>query len=480
MKNYFLFLIIISVFFGSMFGSIIFFSNTAYAQDVSSEELPPAPDDISVTALGPEPPEITAASAIVMDASTGQIIYEKNAHVKQYPASITKIMTAYLALERCNPADTIVMSDDAVWGIPRDSSHIALDVDERITVEDAIYGMLLVSANEAALALAEKAGGSISAFVDLMNQTATELGCENTHFVNPNGLHDDNHYTSAYDMALITKQALTNDSFRQITATVHHEIPPTNKNDESRILWQNNKLLIEESDFYYPAAEGGKTGFTDEAQNTLVTWAKEGDIELICVLLKNTSGAANYEDSIALYNYVFENFTYQNLSADYEFDGEEITKASNYLCKIYDCENAGYMHLSVATDSDALMSNEIDKTMLEYNFDLQDDRIDEGIIGSLLVTFQGMTIKKLPVYYSGFVRTDKQEEMLQAEEEGKINPAYNAKPKKSILPTIFFILFLLLITAVTLQYIYVRRKRYLFLEKRRKQFERARKSGNRK
>jgi len=152
-------------------------------------------------------PQITSTSAIIMDAQSGQIIYEKNSHTRQYPASITKIMTAYLAIKNGDLNSTITMSDAAVWGIDRNSSHIALDVGEEISMSDALYAVMLMSANEAAWAIAEQVSGSLENFVQLMNDTAQSLGCKDTHFTNANGLHDPDHYTTAYDMALITKEA---------------------------------------------------------------------------------------------------------------------------------------------------------------------------------------------------------------------------------------------------------------------------------
>lgn len=455
MKKTFSFLIIISVILGSLIFNL----------PVKAEETT---EDLAAEALGPAPPEISAESAVVMDASTGQVVYEKNAYARQYPASITKILTCYLAIKNCLMTETITMSDDAVWGIPRDSSHIALDVGEQISMEDALYAVLLVSANEAAWAVGEHVSGSLSAFVDLMNETASSLGCKNTHFANANGLHDDDHYTCAYDMALIAKQALTREEFRHITSTMYHEIAPTNKNDEPRQMWQNNRLIDEDSDYYYPPAEGGKTGYTDEAQNTLVTWAKKDGMELVCVVMKEESSGNSYEDSISLYDYVFDNFSYRNLIGEYQFDGEEITRASNYLCDYYNCENAGYMHLAIATASDALMSNEIDASKIQYQFETRSDQIEQGIIGDLLVTYGGLTIKELPVSYSGFVRNDRQEELDQAEAEGRINPAYNLNKKRNYLPVIVTVIFILLAFGLFLRFLYIRQKRIRRIQRRMK------------
>ena len=183
---------------------------------------------------------ITSGAAILVDAASGQILYEKNAYDKKYPASITKVMTILVALDQgVNLTDTITMSEEAVWGFDRSTSHIALDVGEQITVEQCMYAVVLQSANEASLALAEHVGGSVEGFAVLMNEKAKELGCQNTNFVNPNGLYDENHYVCAYDMALITKEAMQYELFRTISASGNYTIAPTNKQPEERPLWNN-------------------------------------------------------------------------------------------------------------------------------------------------------------------------------------------------------------------------------------------------
>lgn len=255
-------------------------------------------------------PEIVANAAIVIDAKTGTILYGKNMEQRCYPASITKVMTCLVAFEHVNMTDTITFSDNAIWSIERDSNHIALDVGEQITAEQCFYGILLQSANEASNGMAEHVGGTIEAFTDMMNQKAAAIGCKDTHFTNANGLHDDNHYTTPYDMALIMQAAIQNPLFRAIDETTYYQIPPTNIKDEPRDLWHQLKMLYPTSSYYYQYIEGGKTGFTDQARNTLVTYAQKNGLELICVMM-DCEGAANcYKDSAALYDYCFEHYTY--------------------------------------------------------------------------------------------------------------------------------------------------------------------------
>lgn len=250
--------------------------------------------------------EISSGAAVLMDADTGQILFQKNMSQKMYPASITKIMTGMLALKKGELAQKIAMSEEAVFSIDRTSSHIALDVDEEITLEQALYALAIASANEAANGIAESIGGSIGNFVDEMNQAAAEAGAKNTNFVNTNGLHEDNHYTTAYDMAKITCAALQEPRFYEIFGTERYEIPPTNKQKEMRTMWNRNRFL--NGGFPYEGILMSKTGWTQEAQHTLVTAAQRGDATLIAVVMKTPTTTGMYKDTAALLDYGFNSF----------------------------------------------------------------------------------------------------------------------------------------------------------------------------
>ena len=193
-------------------------------------------------ASGLEAGAIGSESAVLIDAASGQVLFQKNMNQKAYPASITKIMTGMLALEKGDLSQTVTMSEEAVFSIDRSSAHIALDVDEEITLEQALYALAIASANEAANGIAETVSGSVADFAKEMNQTAVEAGAQNTNFTNPNGLHDDNHYTTAYDMAKITAAALQNPKFAEIFGTEKYDIPPTNKQPETRYLLNHLSL----------------------------------------------------------------------------------------------------------------------------------------------------------------------------------------------------------------------------------------------
>lgn len=280
--------------------SLLFSAIPSFAEEPETEINTP-------TFSSAEEPTLAAETAVLMDAASGEVLYEKNANQKMYPASITKLMTILLALEHGKLTDEITFSQTAVSDIEEGSAHIAITEGETLKLEQVLRAIILRSANEASNGVAEYVDGSIEAFAKHMNERAKELGCKNTHFVNANGLHNENHYTTAYDMALIAKELLAHEEYRSIMSETDYEIPPTNKQTETRFLHGQHQMLNPNSIYYYEDATGGKTGFTSEALNTLVTYAKRDDIELIAVVMK-CNGAEHYTDTAALFEYGFENF----------------------------------------------------------------------------------------------------------------------------------------------------------------------------
>lgn len=264
----------------------------------------------------PDGPAIGAQGAILMEAETGTILYEKNIHEKLYPASITKILTCLIGAEQCDMSEMITMSHDAVFSIPRDSSNIGLDVNEQITVEQCMYGILVGSANEAANALGEHISGSMESFADMMNKRAEELGCQNSHFVTTNGLHDDNHYTTPYDMAVIARSFFDNELLCKMSSTPTYYIPqsPTQPDDDLYVN-SHNKFLYPNGKYYYEYVVGSKTGYTDLARQTLVTCAEKDGMKLICVVMKEES-PSQFEDTTTLFEYGFSNFQKLNVAAN--------------------------------------------------------------------------------------------------------------------------------------------------------------------
>lgn len=415
----------------------------------SSEETTQA--DIS----DPNAPEIVANNAIVMDAKTGTILYAKNAYDRCYPASITKVMTSLVALENVDLTSTVTFSYDSIWGIERDSNHIALDVGEQITAEQCLYGILLQSANEASWGMAEHVAGSLDAFADMMNAKAEELGCLDTHFVNANGLHDDNHYTTCYDMALITKAAIDNPMFRTIDETIYYQIPPTNLCDEPRDLWHQLKMLYPSSPYYYEYCEGGKTGYTDQAHNTLTTYAEKNGMELICVIM-NCDGAANsYTDSIALYEYYFNNYTYIYPLESFQ---PNTTDQSDYILSNF-YQGLDHDTLNLSVDSDLAVLVPIDAaadtvtTSVAYY-----DSIEGNVVGSVSIYYNGSLIGQSDITYSEITVNG---EVLTWGAE--------TEQKKNIIGKVFliiagcFVLFILVLFIIA----QMQNRRYRYLRRRR-------------
>lgn len=266
-------------------------------------------------------PSVASESAIVMEASTGTILYAKNIHEKHYPASITKILTTLVALQNSTPGEVITFSQNAIYDVELDSSRIGIDVGEKLTMEQSLYAVMLESANEVAYGVAEQVAGSVPAFADLMNKTAKSLGCVDSNFVNPHGLPDDNHYTSAYDMALISRAAINNETFRKITGTKTYAIPPTNVQTETRWLANHHKMI--KGSLPYEGIIGGKTGYTSKAKYTLVTFAERDGMTLISVIMYCDSIANEYGDTEALLNYGFQNYNKYNISQELNTDNED-------------------------------------------------------------------------------------------------------------------------------------------------------------
>lgn len=259
----------------------------------------------------PQGPAIESASAVVMDMDSGAFLYSKQATEKMYPASTTKIMTTLLLLENCDLDDTITFSE-IVYDLEEGSSHLGIQPGEEMTIRDAAYGIMLASANDISNGIAEYIAGSISGFADMMNQKAAELGCVNTHFSNPHGLYSDDHYTCAYDMALIAKAAYDNPTFREIAGTKEYSIPETNLSEEARSFLNHHKMMQGDSEYYKEWCTGGKTGFTSQCLNTLVTYAEKNGMRLVSVVFRVNGAEKAYTESTQILSYAFENFTTKN------------------------------------------------------------------------------------------------------------------------------------------------------------------------
>lgn len=278
-------------------------------------------------------PQIEGESAILVDMLSGTVLYSKNADKAQYPASITKIMTGLLGCENLDPSAKFTMTESAARSITEsNSSSIYADTGEEFTIEQALMAVMLQSANEMTLAIAELTSGSTKKFVEQMNLKARQLGCTNTHFNNPNGLPDETHYTTASDMAKIARAAWFNFTFRKFVTTGYYEIPPTNKFAETRYLLNHHKMMSGQT-YAYDGVLGGKTGYTEAAGNTLVTYAKNDNTYLVAVVMQSVNGA--YSDTKALLDYGFNNFSRSKIKGLKKEISRSCLPAEKYLLKDY-------------------------------------------------------------------------------------------------------------------------------------------------
>lgn len=279
--------------------------NIAYNQSLAVQS--------NAVANWPTGPVVSAESAILMDADTGAILYAKNIHQKEYPASTTKILTTLIASERCSMDEIVDFSYDAVHDIDPGSNHIAIDPGEQLTMEECLNAILIRSANEVSFAVAEHISGTTwQDFAPIMNERAKELGCVDSNFVNPNGLPNENHYTSAYDLAMIGKAFFANEALCKMTMTHMLHISPSERQPDD-IMEVNKMELIPGGKYAYPYLVGCKTGYTDVARSTLVSCAEKDGMKLICVVMKDEN-PNYYEDTIALFDYGFSNFQRVNIS----------------------------------------------------------------------------------------------------------------------------------------------------------------------
>ena len=331
-----------------------------------------ADNDSSVTALASNSPALDATAALLVSPDSGMVLYSKNADQKRYPASTTKIMTALLTLENVSNLDETVTSEAVDFeNVTADSSNAGILLGEQVTVRDLLYALMLPSANEAAYMLARHVGGSWEQFVDMMNDRAAELGCTGTHFCNPCGLHEEDHYTTAYDLYLIAKEAMKDVTFRDIVSTVQHRMAKTNLHEE-RIIYTTNQLIFSSfQPWSYANCLGIKTGHTSQAGNCFVGYAEYGDAKLFSVVLgcsdsskEYPSVAASFTDTKKLCQWGFENFTSKTLARQ----GEEVT-----YTKVKLSTDTNQLLLTAKADVVALLPKDLDVKALELVEDIPEE-----------------------------------------------------------------------------------------------------------
>lgn len=344
----------------------------------------------------PQGPQIYAESAIVMEASTGTILYNKDMDMVNYPASITKIMTALVTLEHCALDEIVTYSYYATHSIEAGSSTIGTTEGEELTVEESLYGLMLESANECGNGLAEHVAGSIDAFVEMMNQKAADLGCTNTHFTNPHGLPDENHYTSAHDMALIMQAALQNEDFVRISGTDRYQMRATNKDDEITYMTNHHKMIASnggDERFLDDTVIAGKTGYTSVARNTLVTAAERNGMTLIVVTMKTAStgesGIPMYTDTALLLDFASDNFSKVNVSENETTFS--VTNTNNFF-KGSSIFGQTQPLISINPDDGIILPNGAAFTDASPELTFVDDNADSDIIATLSYTYQGQPV----------------------------------------------------------------------------------------
>lgn len=339
---------------------------------------------------------ISAPVCVLMEYSTGKILFEKNLNKMMYPASTTKLMTAILVLEKCQLTDVATVSNSAVDSVPAGYSTAYLQKGEKLTIEQLLHVLLIPSANDAANVLAEHVGGSIANFANMMNSKAKEIGCENTNFKNPSGIHDENHYSTAYDLSLIAKHAMQFQTIKDIVQKTVYNLPKTDKyNSDNRIFYNTNLLLSHHSpdDYYYPYATGLKTGYTNPAKDCIIATAKKDDLELIAVILgaEDTNGSLvpKFLDCKKLFEYGFSNYSYKN-----------IKKANSVVTKVSvlgATEDTKNLNILVKNDINVFLENNFDINNLEPKLEL-----DTPLVAPIK---WGSTIGKITYDIDGIIYT---------------------------------------------------------------------------
>ncbi len=347
-------------------------------------------------AAGVPDPNIQAKAALLVDQKTGAVVYALNEHDELYPASLTKIMTCLLVLDaidegRLSLSQEITATPTALEGLADDGSTAGIEAGESLTVEELLYCMMVVSANEACTILAEKVSGTVESFVASMNARAQALGCEETHFMNPHGYHDSQHYTSAWDLYLITKAAMEYPMFMTICDTSAYTVPATNMSDERQLI-NTNFLIRSTREYYNPDVHGVKTGSHSQAGNCLVTTAQHASMELLCVILgadriqkeDGTWWTYSFGETNRLYDWAFGNFSYQTILKEDDVAGEAPVSLSS----------TDHVTLRPAKAVELLLPKDADPETLEKTITLNSEPVEapisEGdVLGTLTVSLDG-------------------------------------------------------------------------------------------
>ncbi len=350
--------------------------------------------EVQAKIVWPKNVSTDSQSAIVMVQETGTVLYEKNADEKHYPASITKILTALVALEHSTMDEKVTFSQKAVSQSAGGTSSIWRDVDEVMTMEECLYGMMLESANECAWAIGEHVGGGdIEVFLDMMNEKAKSLGCTNSNFRNPNGLPDEEHVTTARDMALIARAAYANPEFAKICGTKKYVIPPTNKHDDETYLNNHHCMLnfYKTSQYLYDYCVGGKTGYTVAAGSTLVTYAKKDGMTLIVVVMKSQK-PAHWNDTRRLFDYYFDNYHLIKASEIADFSSSKPESSFGAL------GTTATSLIKVGDDDVVLLPKKAKKKDVVTTISPATPDMPDGAVGSMTFTYNDTEVGTATIY----------------------------------------------------------------------------------
>jgi len=367
-------------------------SVSAYAArdyKAEAEERKKIPVETNQILNWPAGPEIGAESAILMEINTGTILYAKNIHAQLYPASITKILTALIAVEECDMNEMVTFSHDAVHSINwREDANMGINVGDSITMEQCLYGLLVGSANEVAYAIAEHIAGegNVEAFSALMNKKAKELGCTDSNFITANGIHDENHYTSAHDMALIAQAFFSNELLCKMSSTTSYHVPQTKTQPrEDMIVWAKSKLHPGK-EYAYEYLVGTKTGYTDDARQTLVSCAQKDGLKLACVILKEET-PGQFTDTIELFNYGFDNFYTASVA---ENDTNYAIDTSNFFSTDTDFFGSSKPILEIDPNDYIVIPENVDFS--EITSTLTYDNLDDSEIARINYSFSNIPL----------------------------------------------------------------------------------------
>jgi len=353
----------------------------------------------TTTSLATDNLNIYSPSAMLVDANTGKVLYEKNINEVRYPASTTKMMTAILALEHCSLDEVATVSYDAIFTVPSGYANANLQLGEQLTIEQLLKVLLIPSANDAANVIAEHIAGSISSFANMMNSKAVEIGCTNTHFVNPSGIHHEEHVSTARDLAIIAMYAMQNDTFRTLVKETYYNLPATNKYETTdRVFKTTNDLLrvnnYDRADnYYYKNAIGIKTGYTSAAKNCIVAGAERDGLEFIAVILgaqQTEAGLSErYLDCKTLFDYGFDTYAERKL-----YDKDSIFKEITISNGTKETKN---LNLVLEGELSVLIKQaDYEKELLptvELKEDLKAPIMQGDVVGTVSYTVEDITYK---------------------------------------------------------------------------------------